>query len=111
VPVRSTFTFQSPEEFEARARDAALAFLPELAGKEFHVRLYRHGFKGRLSSHEEERLLGTVLREALEKAGTPGHVTFEDADVILAVETLGNRAGLSLWTREDLRRYPFLRLD
>jgi tRNA(Ser,Leu) C12 N-acetylase TAN1 len=111
VPVRSTFTFQSPEEFEVRARDAALAFLPELAGKGFHVRMHRHGFKGRLSSQAEERLLGTVLLEALEKAGTPGHVTFEDPDVILAVETLGNRAGLSLWTREDLRRYPFLRLD
>jgi tRNA(Ser,Leu) C12 N-acetylase TAN1 len=111
VPVRSTFTFQSREEFEARARDAALALLPELAGKGFHVRLHRHGLKGRLPSQEEERLLGTALREALEKAGTPGHVTFEDPDVILAVETLGNRAGLSLWTREDLRRYPFLRPD
>jgi tRNA(Ser,Leu) C12 N-acetylase TAN1 len=111
VPVSSTFTFQSPAEFEARARDAALAFLPELAGKGFHVRRYRHGFKGRLSSQEEERLLGTALLEALEKAGTPGRVAFEDPDVILAVETLGNRAGLSLWTREELRRYPLLRLD
>jgi tRNA(Ser,Leu) C12 N-acetylase TAN1 len=111
IPVRSTFTFQSPEEFEARARAAALAFLPELAGKWFHVRMYRHGFKGRLSSQAEERLLGTVLQQALEEAGTPGHVTFEDPDVILAVETLGNQAGLSLWTREELRRYPVLRLD
>jgi tRNA(Ser,Leu) C12 N-acetylase TAN1 len=111
VPVRSTFTFQSPEEFEARARDAALGFLPELAGKGFHVRVHWHGFKGRLSSLAEERLLGTVLREALEKAGTPGHVTFEDPDAILVVETLGTEAGLSLWTREELRRYPFLRLD
>jgi tRNA(Ser,Leu) C12 N-acetylase TAN1 len=111
VPVRSTFTFQSPVEFEARAREAALAFLPELAGKSFHMRMYRHGFKGRLSSQAEERLLGAVLQEALEKAGISGHVTFEDPDVILAVETLGNRAGLSLWTREELLRYPLLRLD
>ncbi|MBI3467463.1 MAG: hypothetical protein HY000_31015 [Planctomycetes bacterium] len=111
VPVRLSFTFQSPEEFEARARDAALAFLPELAGKGFHVRMYRHGFKGRLSTQAEERLLGTILQEALANAGAPGHVTFDDPDVILAVETLGNRGGLSLWTREELRRYPFLRLD
>ncbi len=111
APIRSTFTFQSPEEFEARAREAALAFLPELAGKAFHVRMHRHGFKGRLSSHEEERLLGAILYEALAKAGTPGHVTFEDPDAILVVETLGNKAGVSLWTREELRRYPFLRLD
>ncbi len=111
VPVRSTFTFQSPEQFEARAREAVLAFLPELAGKGFYVRVHRHGFKGRLSSQAEERLLGAVLGEALEKAGTPGHVTFQDPDAVLAVETLGNRAGVSLWTREDLKRYPFLRLD
>jgi tRNA(Ser,Leu) C12 N-acetylase TAN1 len=111
VPVRSTFTFQSAEQFEARTRAAALAFLPELAGKGFYVRMYRHGFKGRLSSQAEERLLGTVLQEALEEAGTPGHVTFEEPDVILAVETLGNQAGLSLWTREDLRGFPLLRLD
>lgn len=111
VPVRSTFTFQSPEEFEARARDAALAFLPELAGKGFHVRMHRHGFRGRLFSQDEERRLGAVLQEAMEKAGAPGHVTFEDPDAILAVETLGNQAGLSVWTREQLRRYAFLRLD
>jgi hypothetical protein len=29
----------------------------------------------------------------------------------VAVETVGTQAGLSLWTREDLKRYPFLRLD
>jgi tRNA(Ser,Leu) C12 N-acetylase TAN1 len=111
VPVRSTFTFQSPEEFEVKARDAALGFHHELAGKGFHVRMHRHGFKGRLSTQEEERFLGGVLQEALLRDGFPGHVTFEDSDVILAVETLGNRAGLSLWTREDLRRFPFLRLE
>jgi hypothetical protein len=27
------------------------------------------------------------------------------------VETVGNWAGLSLWTRADLRRYAFLRVD
>jgi len=110
-PVGSIFTFQSPEEFESRARDSALAFPPELAGKGFHVRMHRHGFKGRLSSQEQERLLGTILLEALGKASTPGHVTFEDPDAILVLETLGNRAGLSLWTREDLRRFPLLGLD
>jgi tRNA(Ser,Leu) C12 N-acetylase TAN1 len=111
VPVRSAFTFQSPEEFETRARDAVLAFLPDLPGKGFHVRMHRHGFKGRLSSQEEERLLGAVLQETLQKAGPRGRVTFEDTDVILAVVTLGNRAGLSLWTRNELHRYPFLRLN
>jgi len=30
---------------------------------------------------------------------------------VIEVETVGNRAGLSIWTREDLRRYPFLRVE
>jgi tRNA(Ser,Leu) C12 N-acetylase TAN1 len=111
LPVTSTFTFQSSEEFQVKAREAALAFVPELAGRSFHVRMHRHGFKGRISSQEEERFLGRILLEALEQAGTPGRVTFEDPDAILAVETLGSRAGLSLWTRAQLRHYPLLHLD
>lgn len=111
VPVTTAFAFQSPEEFEARAKQAVLAWLPELAGKAFHVRMHRRGFKDRLSSHEEERLLAEFLLEKLEEAGTPAHVAFEDPDVIVAIETIGQRAGLALYTREDLRRYPFFKVD
>ena len=64
-----------------------------------------------MSSQEEEQLMDKVLLEALETAGTPGSITFDDPDAIVAIETLGHRAGVSLWTRDDLRRYPFLRLD
>ena len=49
--------------------------------------------------------------ESIEKTGTPGHITFEDPDAIIAVETIAQWAGLSLWRREDLQRYPFIRLD
>jgi len=38
------------------------------------------------------------------------HVAFDDADAVLAVDTVGDRAGMALWTRDDLRRYPFLGL-
>ncbi len=111
VPVTQSFNFQTPEEFESKAQDIVMLWLPELAGKGFHIRMHRRGFKGRLSSSEEERFLDNILLEALKSKGTPGHITFENPDVIVAVETLGQRAGLSLWKREDLKRYPFLRLD
>jgi tRNA(Ser,Leu) C12 N-acetylase TAN1 len=111
LPVRSTFTFQSPEEFAGKSRDAILAVAPDLAAKTFHVRMHRHGFKGRISTAEQERSLGETLLDALEKAGTPGRVTFANPDVIVALVTLGNRAGLSVWTREDRQRYPILHLD
>jgi tRNA(Ser,Leu) C12 N-acetylase TAN1 len=57
VPVTSTFSFQSPEEFEAKAKEVVLSWLPQLAGKTFHVRMYRRGFKGVISSQEEEHFL------------------------------------------------------
>lgn len=111
VPATVTFTFQSPEEFEAKAREAALAFLSALTGKSFHVRLHRRGFKGQLQTPEEERFLDRELLAALEATGTPGSISFEDPDAVVCVETVGPRAGLSLWTREDRERYPLLKLD
>ncbi len=111
VPVTTSFTFQSPEEFETKAKEAVLPWIPELAGKGFHVRMHRRGFKGRLSSQDEERFLDGFLLERLEGAGTPGHITFEDPDVIVVIETISQRAGLALCTREDLKKYPFLKVD
>lgn len=111
VPVTTTFSFASPAEFEAQARAAVMDWLQELAGKSFHVRMRRRGFKGRLSSQEEERRLGNVIVEALAEAGTSARVAFDDPDVIIFVETVGQQAGLSIWTREMLARYPFLHPD
>jgi tRNA(Ser,Leu) C12 N-acetylase TAN1 len=111
VPVTQKFNFQSREEFEKAAKPLVTKWAQELAGKGFHARVHRRGFKGRLSSMETEKWLSEVLLEATEEAGRPGRITFEDPDAIVAVETVGTQAGLSLWMREDLMRYPFLRLD
>jgi len=111
MPVTDTFSFQSPGEFEEKAKGIVLGWVSELAGKGFHVRMRRRGFKGRLSGLEEEHFLDKVLLGALEMTGKPGHITFEDPDAIIAVETIAQWAGLSLWSREELQKYPFIRLD
>jgi tRNA(Ser,Leu) C12 N-acetylase TAN1 len=111
VPSEESFDFDSAQEFESKARDVAMSWVPELAQKSFHVRIHRRGFKGCLSSPEEERFLDEVLLAALDQAGVPCRVSFEDPDAIVAIETVGNRAGMSFWRRADLERYPFLRLD
>ena len=111
IPVTHRFRFQSPEEFEDSTRQIARQLAPRLAGKGFHVRMHRRGFKGRLSSPEAERFLDDFILRQLESAGTPGRITFEDPDAIVAVETIGTEGGMSLWTREDLAAYPFLGLD
>lgn len=111
IPVLQCFDFQTPDQFELKAREAVCAWLPTLADKSFHLRMHRRGFKGKLSGLEEEKFLDTYLLEALEMAGTPGRITFADPDAIIALETVGTRAGLSLWTREQLQRYPLLHLS
>ncbi len=111
VPVTRKFNFQSREEFEKAIKPLITNWAQELAGKGFHVRVHRRGFKGRLSSTDTEKWLSDALLQATGEIGSPGHITFENPDAVVAVETVGTQAGLSLWMREDLKRYPFLRLD
>lgn len=111
APGGSCFVFGSTNEFEAKANVEALALLPRLHDSSFHVRVHRRGFKGQLESHEEERYLGHVLLEAMAAAGQPGTLTFEDPDMIVAAEIVSNHASLACWSRKELERYPFLRID
>lgn len=111
VPVQQGFSFESSEEFEREARGVALGWLSDLAGSSFYVRLHRRGFKGIISTQPEERFLDEALLAALAEAGTPGRISFEDPDKVIQIETVDGRAGMSLWTREDLRRLPFLGVD
>ena len=111
VPAEASFQFHTGGEFEEKARDLALARAGRLAGRSFHVRIHRRGLKDRIDSRNEEVFLDKVLLEALEEAGMPGSITFDDPDAILDIETVGTWAGMSIWTREDLERYPFLRVD
>lgn len=112
VPVTHRFNFQSPEEFETRARDVVSQWLKELAGRHFYVRMHRRGFKGRLSSVEEEHFLdGYILEQLVKQEMTLAKVDFEAAERVIAVETLGQQAGMSLWSDDELVQYPFLKLD
>lgn len=111
VPLSVTFNFESAEHFETQARDAVLQWAGRLAGKSFHVRVHRRGFKKELPSPKEEQMLAEALLETTEKTGMPGSISFENPDAIVAVETVDNRAGVSLWTRDELSRYPLLGLD
>lgn len=110
-PVMHTFNFQSPEEFRTQAEQIVLRWTPQLGSRRFYVRMHRRGFKGRISSMETEQFLDESLMRALEKAGTPGHVAFDHPDAVIALETIGQRAGLALWSRIELEKYSLLRLD
>ena len=112
MPLTHTFRYQSAEEFEAKAQAIVADWVVGLSGKRFHVRMHRRGFKGRLSSQSEESILDTFILNKLEQLEkSPAKIDFDDPDYIIAVETLGQLAGLSLWSRDQLQRYPFLKMD
>ncbi|WP_243371647.1 hypothetical protein [Geotalea sp. SG265] len=111
MPLERLITFQSPEEFEERCREKVMGYIPRLANARFHVRMHRRGFRGKLSSMDEERFLDEFLLHHLARAGTPGKTAFEDPDAVIAIETVGTQGGLSLFSRAQLIQFPLLHLD
>ena len=111
IPCTCGFFFQTIKVFEEKARQCIQSFLPQLAHRSFHVRMHRRGFHSTIKSQDEAGLLGDYVDEQLRAQGAAGKVIFEDPDVILDVEIVAQQAGLSLWSREQRKRYPFLKLD
>jgi len=110
VPLDRVFTFHL-EEFAGKAQAAILPYLEELAGRRYYVRLERRGLKGQIVSPEMERALDAFIEESLAAAGrAAAKVDFEHPDAIVAVETIGDRCGVGLLTREMLERYDFVRV-
>ena len=71
VPFEHLFEFEDAAEFETKAREIALTYVPRLIGKSLHVRLHRRGLKGTISTPTEERFLDEALLGALAAAGSP----------------------------------------
>jgi tRNA(Ser,Leu) C12 N-acetylase TAN1 len=109
VPIMHKVSFATAEDFERKCQNLVLAWAPQLAGKSVHVRMRRRGHKGELHHREVEQRMGRALLEELSRRGTPGRFALDDPDVLIAIETIRDQAGFSLWTRTDLERYPFLR--
>jgi tRNA(Ser,Leu) C12 N-acetylase TAN1 len=111
APATRTFGFSSADEFDTRAGEVILECAEQLAGKSFHVRLHRRGLKGQIVSPKEERRLATLVVDATTTLGCPARVAFTDPDAIVDVETVGLRAGVSVWTREERARHQLLAQD
>jgi hypothetical protein len=111
TPMERRFAFRTVAELDARCREVMREWLPRLDHGSFHVRMHRRGFKGKLSSMEQERLLDDFLLRELATAGIPGRVAFDDPGAIVVLETVGPQAGLSLFRRDELQRFPLLHLD
>jgi tRNA(Ser,Leu) C12 N-acetylase TAN1 len=110
-PAAHNFDFQSAEEFLENTKSLLVEWSPRLRGRSFHVRLHRRGPKYDLGTQETEHLLDEAILDATKTLGTPGKLSFTDPDVVIAIDTIDDRAGVALWTRDDLARHRLLRPD
>ena len=111
LPAQHTFHFDSLADLEVITRRVIDDWADELAGVTFHVRCHRRGRVNDIDTAEEEDFLGDAILRLLDDRGTPGQVSFDDPDVVIDIETLNDEAAMSMWTRDDVRSYPFLRID
>ena len=113
MPAQAVFSFRTTAEFEENARTVACQWADRIAGGSFHVRLHRRRGDSpvKLSAQVEERYLDDSILRRLRELGQPGRLDFQDPDYVIDIETVGERAGISLWSRDDLKLFAFLRVD
>lgn len=111
APAMRSFDFATGAEFRERAEAIVREWSPRLAGRTFHARLHRRGAHEALKTPELERFLDDTVLAATAAAGAPARLCFKDPDAVVVADTVDNRAGMALWTREDLARHRLLRPD
>lgn len=111
APAMRTVEFHSAEEFTEKLKPVLLDWALRLGGSSFHVRLHRRGDLHDLRTPDAERLFDDVLVDATAAAGAPGKISFTDPDAVIAIDTVDDRAGVGLWTRDDLAHHRLLRPD
>ena len=111
APALHSFEFASSRDFEDKTTSALLKWLPQLTGRSFHVRWHRREARHDLHTHDAERYFDDALLDATTKAGAPARVSFTDPDVVIAIDSVDDRAGVALWTRDDLAHHRLLRPD
>jgi tRNA(Ser,Leu) C12 N-acetylase TAN1 len=100
-----------PEGFVADAESRLESLVDGLEGKSFHVRVERRGHKGQLHTVDLERHLGTYLWEQLHRRRSQPVVSFKDPDIIVAIEIVGETAGIAVVSRELRTTFPFVKVD
>lgn len=111
LPAQHTFHYESLADLEAITSQLIDDWRDDLQGATFHVRCHRRGRVNDLDTAEAESFLGDAILDLLSDRGTPGRVSFDDPDIVIDIETLNNEAAISMWTRDDLDTYPFLRIE
>lgn len=111
APAQRAIDFHTADAFLATAEHTVRELAPRLAGSSCHVRLHLRGLPHAVTTQEMERRLDGAILDATTTAGHPARIAFDDADAVIAIDVIDDRAGVGLWRRHDLARYRMLRPD
>lgn len=109
VPIERIFQFEL-SDFKDKLKEAISPYIELVENNRFYVRVERRGHKGEISSLEVEQEMDTFILEALKNTGKLSQVSFKDPEKIIIVETIENRAGVGLITKEMKEKYPFIKV-
>ncbi len=107
IPIEQIFHF-TPETLAEQLKEAVTPLARRISGGTFYVRLERRGLIGQVMSPDVERSVADHILALAEREGRQLRTSFEDADYIVAAETVGHECGVALLTRDLRQRYPFV---
>lgn len=110
VPVDETFTF-TLETFRERLGERIEAIAPRVPPAPFYVRIERRGHKGEIPTPEVEREMDARIIAFHERqTGEPSRVDFKEFRTVVAVETFRDAGGIGVIPREEMEKYPFIKV-
>lgn len=109
VPVDENFTF-TLETFRERLGEVIDAIQGRVPPGPFYVRLERRGHKGEIPTPDVEREMDGRIIAAHGRLGQASRVDFKEFRSVVAVETFRDEGGVGVLHREEMEKYPFLRV-
>ncbi len=109
VPLEKNFQFDVAD-FREMAKEAVSPYIGQLEDSRFFVRVVRRGHKGELSGMEAEKELDGFILKSLEDKGKRAMINIEEFEKMIIIETVENRAGVGLLTRELKEKYPLIKV-
>jgi tRNA(Ser,Leu) C12 N-acetylase TAN1 len=105
-----------PDNFEEEVFKAIKDRLQNIKeGESFCVRISRRGLKGKLNSQQAERKLGSLIWKEIEArgrgrgSGIKPKVDLKEPDWLINIETLANKAGVSMVSKARRKAHFYLR--
>lgn len=102
MTVKRCFRFENHREFKAGCLAIVQAWLPQLAGHSFQIRLNELRSGPSLLARTSDQEIANAALETLHQAGKVGYLDYKDPDVVIQIDVIHNHATVSLHSSADI---------